>query len=710
MKSFPFALGVLAAAGAAGAQSPATVAPAAGAQTIVVTGERERQLSRELGYSSRRQSAAGFGEQELLDTPFQVNVFSAELLRDQLARNLTDVARNEPAASSGDNAPGWYERLMLRGFYIGELYRDGLRINDQAQVPLDNKAAVEIVKGLSALRYGFSAPGGVVNYVVKRPLAKPLTRVTANVDSEGGHGLGLDLSRRLGASDEFGLRVNVVAEQERSYIDEVRGPRRFASVAFDWQISPALQLEIDSEVQRRRSPAGFGLYNGQFAPGVDERAAIDRFDPATFLGQTWALYSTLNRFHSLRLRWQAAQDWRVELALQAQRLHRDQNDPSPGFGSIQADGEAEVWLYFNPDQRRDSDSARLLVEGRLRQGGWQHQLAFGAEWRQAEASAGDGFYDIIGSTNIYAPRVVAQPQIVVPPSYVYGREREASLFIADTLTLSPHWQVFAGVRRVQPRFESFEASGARSGDAYRRGATTPSVGLVFKPDAATSVYTSYVEGLEGGGTAPDEPGVVNAREVLPPLRSHQIEIGFKRELVRGALLQAALFEIDKGLERFVPVPGGRLYVQDGRQVHRGAELTLSGQLTPAWRLVGGLAWLDARVRDSGDPALDGKRPQGVAKLQGSVHADWRFAEAWAASLSLFHSGRKAITADNGWYAGGATRIDAGLRWQQRLPEGGLVLRAAVQNLADRRYLENTAYGSYGFAPPRSLRASAEWTF
>ena len=34
-----------------------------------------------------------------------------------------------------------------------------------SQVPMENKARVEVLKGASALYYGFTAPSGIVNYV-----------------------------------------------------------------------------------------------------------------------------------------------------------------------------------------------------------------------------------------------------------------------------------------------------------------------------------------------------------------------------------------------------------------------------------------------------------------------------------------------------------------------------------------------------------------
>lgn len=101
---------------------------------------------------------------------------------------------------------------------------------------------------------------------------------------------------------------------------------------------------------------------------------------------------------------------------------------------------------------------------------------------------------------------------------------------------------------------------------YKKSAVTPSVSLVYKPIENLSLYTSYMEGFEQGGVAGDSYGgyaVVNAKTVMDPLTSEQIEVGAKLTL-GDTLLTAALFDIDKGLEYYdlsdVTKPK---YVQDG---------------------------------------------------------------------------------------------------------------------------------------------------
>ncbi|MEK5760933.1 TonB-dependent receptor plug domain-containing protein, partial [Acinetobacter variabilis] len=76
--------------------------------------------------------------------------------------------------SLGDGyaAIGYYPNFVARGFALdlGSSYLiNGHTIRGEQNVALENKEQVEILKGISAIQSGMSTPGGVVNYVTKRP-------------------------------------------------------------------------------------------------------------------------------------------------------------------------------------------------------------------------------------------------------------------------------------------------------------------------------------------------------------------------------------------------------------------------------------------------------------------------------------------------------------------------------------------------------------
>ncbi|NWD78715.1 TonB-dependent receptor plug domain-containing protein, partial [Pseudomonas gingeri] len=129
---------------------------------------------------------------------------------DQQARLLSDVLRND--ASVGDSyAPvGYYENFVVRGFSLNAAnsYRiNGRSITGEQNVGLENKQQVELLKGLAGLESGVSEPGGLVNYVTKRPAT--VRSVTVSTDDRGSGYLAADVGDWFGAEQQLGLRANV---------------------------------------------------------------------------------------------------------------------------------------------------------------------------------------------------------------------------------------------------------------------------------------------------------------------------------------------------------------------------------------------------------------------------------------------------------------------------------------------------------------------
>ena len=87
---------------------------------VTVSVQQGNQLGtpvQEEGYWSSISSASGFRAKAVLDTPSSVTSFPEEVIRDQQARSVTDVIKNDPSVVQAES-PLWYDRVMVRGFYL----------------------------------------------------------------------------------------------------------------------------------------------------------------------------------------------------------------------------------------------------------------------------------------------------------------------------------------------------------------------------------------------------------------------------------------------------------------------------------------------------------------------------------------------------------------------------------------------------------------
>ena len=113
------------------------------------------------------------GNQILKDTPYSVEVYSSELIKNKQARSLVEITKSD--ASIGiltDNLVNENGDPVIRGLQLD--YANGNRIDGlnarvrASDLPLEHLERVEILKGASGFLYGFGAPGGIINYVLKR--------------------------------------------------------------------------------------------------------------------------------------------------------------------------------------------------------------------------------------------------------------------------------------------------------------------------------------------------------------------------------------------------------------------------------------------------------------------------------------------------------------------------------------------------------------
>lgn len=104
----------------------------------------------------------------IMQTPMSVKVVSQQVMKDQQVITVDQALRN--VSGAGGNGT-----FFLRGFGNYNIYRDGYLNQSQwaHTEDLENVERVEVLKGPGSLLYGRTEPGGLVNFVTKKPLDTP---------------------------------------------------------------------------------------------------------------------------------------------------------------------------------------------------------------------------------------------------------------------------------------------------------------------------------------------------------------------------------------------------------------------------------------------------------------------------------------------------------------------------------------------------------
>jgi iron complex outermembrane receptor protein len=712
-----FAAGALAAlaVGAAAAQStqpepaapkPPEAAASAPAQSITITGERARELAR-----SRAQVGV-LGERPLLDTPFSIKSVSRELIESQSSRTLYEAVRSDASVKNLLNAGGYSTNLSVRGFEISDSSWDGLPGGfalGYQDFPLALADAVEITKGPASVLLGTYSPSssvvGSVNYVPKRaPASGSIRRVSFGVQTGGAVSAAADLGGRFGADDALGYRVNVFTQHGGLALDNLEIEESGALLSGEWRLSPRARLIAEAGVIRSNKSGYTDVI------GLDAGVAI----PAPPKGRVnvsmpWADWNANRKMALLRHEWQFAADWKLSVAGTTSR--HDFDYISAGFPLVtNVNGDATLFVSDATPLRSKGSTVNATLSGKATTGALAHELIVAASRDRLE-DVFSALCDYGGpyATNIYRPVYVAKPACVplAAPTFVDFKSSDYTvdnLRAIDTITLG-RASVMLGVGRIRidERGLSFSTG---SPENYRKSKTTPLAAALFKPQPDMTAYVSYGEGFRQGGTAPQTAS--NAFENLPPRESRQTEAGFKWE--PGKLqLAAALFRVQDALEF---TNAANVYVQDGRQVHRGFELSVSGAAAPGLDLLASLMLLRPRI-DNGDPAVSGNEPTGVPRTSVSVYANYRlpFAPALALSAGAQHKSAQFFDLANTQRIDGYTVFDAGLSIDLK-PLAGVpgVVRLNVDNVSDKAYWSSVSYGCcLSRGEPRTVKLSAAFS-
>lgn len=676
------------------------------------------------GYDADRSQLGSFGGGSLHDTPASVVVFTRDEIDDRQPRSLSELAKGD--AALGDNyAPvGYYQDISVRGFVLDDatsFRQNNLTIAGAQLLPLEDKQRVEVLKGLAGIEAGVVAPGGLINYVSKRPA--DVHTATLGTDSHGSRYGALDLGGWLTPS--FGVRFNAAYEDTHSYVQHADGRRNFYALAADWKISPSSLLELDGNYQAsaQRSVSGYQLLGGTTIPAHASRTRMLGFEP-------WQQPVSIAATNlSARYTYTIDPDWRFRLSAGHSRSVIDDNvayaygcfyaaacasGATPGY-FFAPDGAYDVYDYRSPDDTRDNDEARASVHGHIDTGALSQDLSFGVQAFRRTVDQRQEVYDYVGTANIDQddPPYFAPSPNQPGPSARRLDSWQRSAFALDRVHLGEHWQVLAGARLVRLHERAYDDSGVLT-RTTRLSKTLPQAAVLWQPDAAVTGYLSYGEGLSLGQEAPYWTS--NPDVIMPPIHSRQVEAGVKYAVGDHLDLSAAVYRIRQPYQFAQPDDSaeGFSFVQSGQEVHTGLELGAHGQLTEHLRVAASASYIRARAEDTGTPSYEGHQVVNVPRLRTSANVDYTlpFMPQLAVLGGWQYSAPKAALPDGSVRVGAYNVFDAGLRLSTRIAGHAAVWRLMVSNLFDHFYWRDTgsSYGDRFLFPgePRLARLSVKF--
>lgn len=693
--------------------------PAIAAQAAAKEAYRTREGSEARGYKPDTATNFGpWGQKPILDIPFSVNVISSDIIENLIGSTTDDIYKISPVTQLVQPQNRLLEQQAnLRGFTNTSVAIDGLRTgtgNGQF-LTLEDKERVEIYTGLTGFLFGPTDVGGLINYVYKKPTPVPYASVTVGDLGNLAGVAHLDVGGPIDKEGKFAYRINIAGQDGPIAFPGQNEQRDLITGVFDWNVTPDTKIEVlGSHQDAILQGVGVfwnpgGGFNYKFVPDIHQ-----------YWGQPWTsthaatdraevnINSKLNDFLTFR----AAYSIDREQGSQTPLVNNTWTNNNGGYSQAQS-------LFAG---RSDlTQSTYEFVDATFATGSVEHKVTTGFFGNFTTFRSGAGIGTLFTSSfNVFAgPTYVPEPVFGPNPASIgfynelvpLNYTQQTNYIIGDDVKFNQYWSALIGVNYSSISQNSFNivAPPFPLTSAVDQSKASPSLALTFKPLSWMSTYVSYNQSLQRGLMAPNLATVTNAGVILPAFVSDQYEVGAKADL-GGVLLTGALFNINKANQFAQVNPNGtQTYVSDGREVHKGIEITATGNIMAGLRLLGGVTIMDARTIHTASVTTDDKMPVNVADqyAKATVEYDLPFLSGLTVTGGVYYTGKQAVDTINTIFLPSYVTEDIGIRYRRLLANAQeLIFRLNVSNVTDRAYWVNSSYTGQ----PRTVAFNMQYKF
>lgn len=658
------------------------------------------------GYRATRSASATRTDTAIHETPQSISVVPRQVVEDIGATRLEDALDYAGGVERGNNFGGQgLTEFLVRGFSTQEFYRNGFAVNRGYPNMPDASTIerLEVLRGPASMLYGRGDPGGTFNIVSKQPQADRKTILGSQFNTQGLRRGTLDTTGALDENAEFTYRLNLVAEGSDSFRDHVESERYNVAPVLRWQLSDRTAVILEGDYLHNSHPMDRGVTRYATQAGQLPR---DRF-----LGEEDAgKLRNENATTQLRLEHQLNDDWAVRGGVQY--LDGSLDGGAVENNGLAADGRTIGRNYSERTLEWDDIAFQTNIEGHFKTAGFAHTLLAGVEYddfnytsfiRRSSGSVSAFPLDL------YAP-VYGQPLPALTRTTTHDDEnlKSYALYLQDQVELTDRLKAQVGARleRFEQQYTNYLSASGSWEQAHN--AVSPRFGLVYDLTDSLAVYANTARSFK------PNRGADRSSQAFDPEKGIAYETGIKYDVPEHDLsITAALFHITKENVLTSDPLDSNYQIAAGEVRSRGFDLSLAGNITPQWRVIGGYAYVDAEVTKSTTSTMPtGSRLANVPKHSVNLLNTYEFDSGLLSGLGVgvglkYVGDRKGSTSSTAFDMSSYTVVD--LLAYYPLTDR-IRLNLNLDNVFNEEYDER-AWGSIWAYPgaPRTLQAGVSIT-
>lgn len=627
----------------------------------------------------------------VLETPFSVSVVTRELLDLRAVSNIGEAVETISSVTRTIGFSG-NQSFRIRGFQAISYLRDGYRQSiSQPEVDLQGVESIEVLKGPASALYGRFEPGGVINFISKRPENHLGTNLSLTAGSNEYLRVGADVTGPLNQSRTLLGRVNFAYEDAGSFRDLIDNKQIFVSPVIEYRPDDRTSITARLEYFHRDNAFDRGLGNNP----IFLQVPISRNYGEEYMRmkkEQWAASFDFSR--------EINDSWRYKLGGYYSKVDvPEESFFNYGFPAVSGTSVNRNFSSFKEKQVDKTVQAELY--GGFETGAVRHKLLAGVEYTS------DNLSWIDAKALFGAPPIdLLDPVRTGPAEYDYFEgntnvDLETYAAYVQNEMAWNKWRLLLGGRFEKTRTTTYSELYVNPAVTREDTPFSPRAGITFMATPNLSFYASWARSFRNEGAS----GLLEDESIPVPTIGIQKEIGAKALLFGGlGELTLSAFDLEKR-NAIVPSPTDpSRVIQTGELVSRGVEVELSTRPTDAWTLVTAYAYADTEIASDTNGWIVGNRMAGIPRHQASLWTSWKFGGLDLTGLTIgggiFYSGAAANTTANTFYLPSYARVDLNAAYMFR---NQFEVRLNLDNVTDERIYITGGFSQMYPQPPRSVR-------
>lgn len=591
-----------------------------------------------------------------VELPYGIQVLTEEFINDfnmvSLANQMAFFTGYSGSSDLADPAMAGSGQTgnMLRGF-PATIIRDGFSSNGTAAPPsISNTAQVEVVKGPISTLYGDAQPGGLVNYVSKRPSLTPKHSLSLSTGSFNFWRASLSSSGPLVAKKLYYL-VAIDEHYRESSMAYTSARTRDYLFSLLWKLAPNTSLKLTYEAVRLTGARAATIpylvvgtkvssnkltWSGGTIVGIDWRLAqmgYSRFGPNERYHRNYDCINLLFE-HAFNSSWKQRISYQGSWKSFDLRYRTNSN----------VSAETNRMTGVQPNLRLQGFTAPAAFQadllGKVRTGKYRHEILFSGDYsyikkrdRQMRLQTADVSLlpDSFRYQDPFNPdwsTEIDYSKLTRVGSKGFENLRSVGGGVSERLFFPGEKFIVMGNVRYNKTY--FAEDSSTTVDQYIRGkddAVTNSCGANYKllGDNRLVLFGNFSRSFNNNPTVDRNTGTT-----IPNERGKGLEAGFKSLSYNQRLgFTLSAYRIEKsniGQDNPDYELGNGLpqYLGTGVERVRGVDGDISMQLMRNFTITSGISYVDAKVVASTDASLLNTRKIYVPRILASTAIQYKF--------------------------------------------------------------------------------------